>query len=86
MLAQLSVVPELHSHIVESQQSDAELLKLLKKSYFPQGTDGAILFKGQLCIPNDVTVNDRIMVVAYKSKFSIHLSSTKMYQDMKRSY
>ena len=34
MLAQLSVIPKLQSHIVKSQQSDAELLKLLKKPNF----------------------------------------------------
>ena len=34
LLAQLSIVPKLQSHIVEFQQSDAELLKLLEKQNF----------------------------------------------------
>ena len=61
-------------------------MRLLEKLDFQQGTNGAILFKCRLCIPNDATLKERIMTTSHKSKFSIHPGSTKMYQDMKRSY
>ena len=86
MLSHLSVLPELQSQILESQQSDAELLKLLGKSDFHQETNEAMLFKGQLCIPSDAALKDRVMTKAHKYKFSIHPGSTKMYQDLKRNY
>ena len=54
-------MPELQSQILESQQSDAELSKLLGKPDFQQGTNGAILFKSRLCIPSDVALKDRVM-------------------------
>ena len=43
MLAQLSVIPELRAQILESQQHDAELLKLSKKVDFHLGTNGVIV-------------------------------------------
>ena len=78
MLSYLSVLSELHAQILEVQKSDVELLKMLEKLDFHQGTNGAILFKGRLCIPEDVALRERVMAEAHKSKFSIHPGSTKM--------
>ena len=44
------------------------------------------MFKGQLCIPKDAALRERVMAEAHKSKFSIHPGSTKIYKDMRRSY
>ena len=86
MLSQLSVLPELHAQILEVQKSDVNLLKMLEKPDFYRGSNGAILFKGRLCILEDVALKERVMAEAHKSKFSIHPGSTKMYKDMRRSY
>ena len=48
--------------------------------------DGDFTYRGRLVVPNDQELEEAILVEAYKSRFSIHLRSTKMYQDPKRQY
>ena len=80
------MLSKLHTQILEVQKSDVELLKMLEKLDFHQGPNGAILFKGRLCIHKDVALRERVMVEAHRSNFFIHPGSTKMYKDMRRSY
>jgi len=49
-------------------------------------SDGAVLFEGRVCIPNDLELKRLILEEAHKSSFSIHPGATKMYQDLKRDY
>jgi len=49
-------------------------------------SDGAMLFEGRVCIPNDSELKRLILKEAHKSSFSIHPGATKMYQDLMRDY
>jgi len=49
-------------------------------------SDGAILFEGRICVPDDSELKRLVLEEAHKSNFSIHPGATKMYQDLKRGY
>ncbi|TYK11149.1 ty3-gypsy retrotransposon protein [Cucumis melo var. makuwa] len=53
---------------------------------FSISSDGGILFERHLCVPSDGAVKTELLSKAHSSPFSMHLGSTKMYQDLKRVY
>ncbi|EXC31837.1 Transposon Ty3-I Gag-Pol polyprotein [Morus notabilis] len=48
--------------------------------------EGFLIRKGKLVVLNDSDLRDAVLYEAHRSKFSIHLGSTKMYMDLKRQY
>ncbi|KAK2448834.1 hypothetical protein QL285_008081 [Trifolium repens] len=77
---------ELHPRVVQAQQDDVELQKRVNHPEFSVATDGAILYEGRLCVPQDDELKRLILEEAHKSGFSIHPGSTKMYHDLKENY
>jgi hypothetical protein len=77
---------ELRPRVVQAQQDDVELQKRVNHPEFSVATDGAILYEGRLCVPQDDELKRLILEEAYKSGFSIHPRSTKMYRDLKENY
>ncbi|TYK29688.1 retrotransposon protein, putative, Ty3-gypsy subclass [Cucumis melo var. makuwa] len=53
---------------------------------FSIASDDGLMFKRRLCVPTDGAVNTKLLTEAHSSPFSMHLGSTKMYQDLKRVY
>ena len=53
---------------------------------FEQGGDGVMRYKGWLCVPMVDGIQQRIMEDYNNSKYSIHLDSTKIYQELKEVY
>ncbi|KAL4035071.1 hypothetical protein IC575_003745 [Cucumis melo] len=53
---------------------------------FSLSSDGGLLFERRLCVPSDSAVKTELLSEAHSSPFSMHPSSTKMYQDLKRVY
>nr|GEZ58698.1 retrotransposon protein, putative, Ty3-gypsy subclass [Tanacetum cinerariifolium] len=49
-------------------------------------TDGTLCLNGRSCLPCYGDLRTLIMYESHKSKYSIHLGSDKMYQDMKKLY
>ncbi|KAA0026228.1 ty3-gypsy retrotransposon protein [Cucumis melo var. makuwa] len=45
---------------------------------------GGLLFERRLCVPAYSAVKTELLTEAHSSPFSMHLDSTKMYQDLKR--
>ena len=45
-----------------------------------------LFFNQRICVPNDVELRRRILEEAHKSEFTIHMGSSKMYQDLKKNY
>ena len=43
-------------------------------------------FKDRMCIPNNEEIKKMILEEAHKSKLSMHPSTIKMYQDLKKTY
>ncbi|KAA0033011.1 ty3-gypsy retrotransposon protein [Cucumis melo var. makuwa] len=91
-LAQLTVQPTLRQKIINAQSHDpylaekcglAEAGQAVEFSIF---SDGGLLFERRLCVSSDCTVKTELLSEAHSSLFSMHPSSTKMYQDLKRVY
>ena len=92
LLAQLSVIPDLKQMIVNAQKNDAKLQELAQlvntrdKTDFAIDGSGGLLYKNILCVPNDMELKKKILYGSYKTVFTMHPGSNKMYQDMKQSY
>ncbi|KAA0051425.1 pol protein [Cucumis melo var. makuwa] len=91
-LAQLTVQPTLRQKIIDAQSNDPYLVE--KRGLAEAGqavgfsisSDGGLLFERRLCVPSDSAVKIELLSEAHSSPFSMHLGSTKMYQDLKRVY
>ncbi|TYK11561.1 DNA/RNA polymerases superfamily protein [Cucumis melo var. makuwa] len=92
LLAQLTVQPTLRQRIIDAQSNDPYLVEkrgLAKAGQaveFSISCDGGLLFERRLCVPSDSAVKTELLYEAHSSPFSMHPSSTKMYQDLKRVY
>ena len=56
---------------------DADLQRKIGYPEFSMASDGAMLFEGSVCIPNDPELKRLILEEAHKSSFSIHPGATK---------
>ncbi|GJV98637.1 putative reverse transcriptase domain-containing protein [Tanacetum coccineum] len=66
-------------------ENSKDLDKLRTEKLEPR-MDGTICFNGRSWLPCYDDLRTVIMHESYKSKYSIHLGSDKMYQDMKKLY
>ncbi|KAL0556819.1 hypothetical protein IC582_005336 [Cucumis melo] len=91
-LAQLKVQPTLRQKIIDAQSNDPYLVEKRglaeagQAVEFSISSDGGLLFESRLCVPSDSAVKTELLSEAHSSPFSMHPSSTKMYQDLKRVY
>ena len=46
---------------------------------FSQRGDGMLLFQDRVCVPDDAGIREEILSEAYKSRYTIHPGTTKMY-------
>jgi hypothetical protein len=53
---------------------------------FDTDHQGVLWFNNRIVVPKNHQLRKQILDEAYLSKFSIHLGSTKMYQDLKRNF
>nr|GFB64405.1 reverse transcriptase [Tanacetum cinerariifolium] len=53
------------------------------KVEFRLDDDNVLWHDTRLVVPNDATLREALLTEAHSSQFSIHLGSTKMYQDLK---
>ena len=87
-LAQLAVQPTLRQKIIVAQSNDPYLVEkhcLAEAGQaveFSISSDGGLLFERRLCVPSDSAVKTELLSEAHSSPFSMHPSSTKMYQDL----
>jgi hypothetical protein len=45
-----------------------------------------VWFKDRLCVPNITSIRELILKEAHETAYSIHPSSEKMYQDLKKRF
>jgi hypothetical protein len=57
-----------------------------KANCFRKDDQGIIWFNDRIVLPKDAEVRQQILDEAHLSRYSIHLGSTKMYQDLKQYY
>ncbi|GKF04078.1 putative reverse transcriptase domain-containing protein, partial [Tanacetum coccineum] len=84
----MTVHNNLPKQILDDQKEDvrAENLGRLIKQIFEFHPDGTRYFGNRVWLPRFNGLRDLIMHKSHKSKYSIHLGSDKMYQDLKLLY
>jgi hypothetical protein len=88
----IEVEPTLSRDIRKGQVGDAkiqEIKDLMAEGRGPDFTEdeqGTIWFKNMICVPEIDNLRETILKEAHDSAYSIHPSSTKMYQDLKQNY
>ncbi|GAU47719.1 hypothetical protein TSUD_285060 [Trifolium subterraneum] len=85
-LNRIELTCDLRSTKGSAQEKDLDLQKRIGKPEFTVADDGVIQFGSRVCVPNDAELKRLILEEAYKSGFSIHPGSTKMYHDLKKNY
>jgi hypothetical protein len=63
-----------------------KLIELGKVLEFREDEQGTIWFKNMIFVPEIKHLRGTILKEAHDSTFSVHLGSTKMYQDLKQKY
>ncbi|XP_035546546.1 uncharacterized protein LOC118348608 [Juglans regia] len=48
--------------------------------------DGSLRFKGRHCVPTEKELRDLLLREMHRSLYTVHLGSTKMYQDLRQHY
>jgi hypothetical protein len=88
----LEVQSTLEQEIRKGQLDDVGIQKIkesMKQGEAPDFTEdeqGTVWFKGRLCVPETGNLRETILREPHDSAYSIHPSSTKMYQDLKQRY
>jgi hypothetical protein len=83
---------EEHRGVPKGQLNDEKikeykkLIELGKVPEFREDEQRTIWFKNRICVPEIKHLFETILKEAHDSTFSIHLGSTKMYQDFKQKY
>ena len=86
------VEPDLKTRIVAAQRMDAKLEEIRvevrtgKSGNFSEESDNALMFEGRLCVPDNEELKNEIMSEAHETPYTAHPGSTKMYQDLKKSF
>jgi hypothetical protein len=63
-----------------------EKIEAVKVNCFRKDDQGILWFNDHIVVPKDAEVHQQILDEAHLSRYSIHLGSTKMYQDLKQHY
>jgi len=88
----IEVEPTLEQEIRKGQLEDPkiqetkEMIKAGKAPDFTEDEHGAVWFRKRICVPDVDHLHEKILQEAHDSAYSIHPSSTKMYQDLKERY
>jgi hypothetical protein len=88
----IEVEPTLEQEIRKGQIGDVKLQEikdLITEGRGPDFTEdeqGTIWFKNMICVTEIDSLHETILKEAHDSAYSIHPSSTKMYQDLKQKY
>lgn len=86
LISNLSIENDSRERISQAQWSYAELQAIEDLPDFVRASDGIIIFKQRMCVPNDAELGRLILDEAHESKFSIHPGLTKMYHDLKKNF
>ncbi|GJZ91458.1 putative reverse transcriptase domain-containing protein, partial [Tanacetum coccineum] len=89
MMVHTNLPKRIHNAQTDAMKEEnvkAENLGRLIKPIFETRSDGIQCFKGRIWLPWFRGLWDLIMHESHKSKYSFHLGSEKMYQDLKKLY
>ena len=92
ILAELRAKPTFLQQICEAQKNDEKLqvkraqCESGNDSEFQIGSDDYLLFRGRVCVPQNLELIQKILREAHSSTMSVHPGSNKMYNDLKKMY
>ncbi|CAA0811411.1 Unknown protein, partial [Striga hermonthica] len=88
----LVVGPTLRERIVAEQSNDRFLCRMKELSEagrvggFAVASDGALVSEGRLCVPKVWELRKDILREAHSAPYTVHPGSSKMYQDLRKSF
>jgi hypothetical protein len=88
----IELEPTLEQDIRKGQKDDEkingirQLIKDGKGKDFREDAEGVVWFKDRLCVPDIKSIWELILKEAHETTYSIHPSSEKMYQDLKKRF
>jgi len=91
-LANLKIDSNLETQIIAAQKEDKGIKYLKEKTTnrapadFKVDDAGVIWFKDRLVVPKVPELRQQILDEAHTTRYSIHLGSNKMYQDLKQRF
>ena len=93
-LTNITLTPTLRDQIIATQRNDVGMGKIRQRlsendprvQCFHQDSEGVLWFKNRLVVPKDLELRKQILDEAHLSRYSIHPSSNKMYQDLKQRF
>ena len=80
------------NRVPEAQKKDEKIYAIVsqigndKETEFTVNENGVLYYKDRVCVPDGNGLRKAILEEAHSGSFSIHPSSTKMYQDLKMSF
>ena len=90
-LGSLVATPPLLSRVIESQGQDAKIVSIMDwvlSGICDEGwtihADGSLRYRGRVVVPQLIDLRKEILREFHCSRFSVHPSGTKMYQDLRR--
>ena len=92
VVVELIARPEMLNRVLEAQKRDEKISAIVsqigndKETEFTVKENGVLYYKDRVCVPDDNDLRKAILEKAHNGSFSIHPSSTKMYQDLKMSF
>jgi hypothetical protein len=84
--------PTLEQDIKDGQKNDEKINEIQqlvldgKGKDFREDVEGIVWFKDRLCVPDIKSIRELILKEAHETTYSIHPSSKKMYQDLKKRF
>ena len=85
--------PSLLRRVIESQWQDAEIVSIKDRVQLGTGdegwavhADGSLRYRGWVVVHQLTDLRKEILREFHCSRFSVHPSGTKMYQDLRRQY
>ena len=92
VVVELIARPEMLNRVLEAQKRDEKISAIVsqigndKETEFTVKENGVLYYKDRVCVLDDNDLRKAILEKAHNGYFSIHPSSTKMYQDLKMSF
>jgi hypothetical protein len=87
---------EVHSNLLQEiwkGQVEDEKIQEIKRNIkeekspgFSENEEGALWYKGRICVPNVKELKDKILHEAHESAYSIYPGGNKMFHDLKATY
>jgi hypothetical protein len=91
-LNNIALILTIKEDIIAAQRIDVGMghlhqrMELGEAQCFQQDVNGVLWFKDRLMVLKDFELRRKIMDEAHCSRYSIHLGTNKMYQDLKKKF